>query len=406
MHLPRPLSAVTRLFLIAVPFLAAAPTGSVFAAPAPAPAPAPVPAAVVAEASPAASPADIATEVAAQASTADSLWNYIQKWSDLSDIESLDPSLTPQARMIAARDLIHGKIVHLHPAVVEFLKRYPQDAHHWNAMLLRVLFLRGEEGISDASANNTLQQIAHAPDAPTDIKQQARGALLQDSLEKSDPSAGLTDALDKELSAYEKDFPDDPTCAQFVDLRLRLLQNTPEKIIPALVAMSKSPSRSTAEIAARQLEIHTKPLDVKFTALDGREVDFAKLRGKVVLIDFWATWCEPCVAKLPQLLAVQKKYRDKGFQLIGVSLDESRPDLEEMIKTLGIDWPQAFDGKNMAGELPRHFGLQKLPSAWIVDKKGFGHELTDPYTDFDVEVAKALAEGSAPSGVTGEARKP
>ena len=359
----------------------------------------------MAEASPAASSADVATEVAALANTADSLWNYVKKWSDLSDIESLDPSLDPEARRIAARDLLHSKLVHLHPAVDEFLKRYPQDPHHWNALLLRVLFLRGEEGISDDSANNTLQQIAHAPDAPADIKRQARGALLQDSLEKSDPSAGLTDALDKELSAYEKDFPDDTTCAQFVNLRLRLLQNTPEKITPALAAMSKSPNKSTAEIAARQLEIHTRPLDVKFTALDGREVDFAKLRGKVILIDFWATWCEPCVAKLTQLLAIQKKYRDKNFQLIGVSLDESRPDLEEMIRERGIDWPQAFDGKNMEGALPRHFGLLELPTAWIVDKKGFGHELTDPDADLDAEIARALAEGSAPA-VTAEAKKP
>lgn len=383
-------------------FLAAAPVAGVFAAPTPALAPAalsPAPTPTVAAASPAATPAatvDPAAEVA-RAATADALWDYIKKWSDLSDLESIDPSLDPQARMNISRDLIHGKIVHLHPAIDEFLKRYPQDSRHWNAMLMRVLYLRGEEDISDESANNTLQQVAHAPDAPADVKKQARGALLQDTLEKIDPASGLSDALEKELSAYEKDFPDDPTCAQFVTLRLNLLQRqgAPEKINVMLAQEGKSPNKAAAEAAARQLDLRTKPLDLKLATLDGKEVDLAKLRGKVVLLDFWATWCEPCLEKVPEIAAIHKKYHDKDFQLVGVSLDENRHQLEETIKEKGIDWPQAFDPKGGAGDVPTRFGVETIPAAWLVDKKGMAHEV-DVFGNLGAEIDRALApEGGA-----------
>ena len=403
----RPMSAAPRLSLIALCWLAGSPAAGLLAAPSPSPAPvAPAAAAApAASATPAApgAPADITAEVAAQAGTVDSLWSYIKKWSDLSDLESLDPSLDPAARMSVAKDLVHGKIAHLHPAVDEFLTRYPQDVRHWNAMLLRVLFLRGEEGISDESVNNTLQQIAHAPDAPQDIKRQARGALLQDTLEKSDPSAGLTEAIDKELTAYEKDFPDDPAGAQFVSLRLRLLQDTPDKINPLLAVLSKSPNKATADIASKQLDIRTKPLDFKAATLDGKEIDFAKLRGKVVLVDFWATWCGPCMAKLPEIVALEKKYKDKDFQLVGVSLDEGKAPLEEVIKDQGIDWPQILDGRQNENGLGARFGVEQIPTAWIVDKKGFAHA-TDPQADLDEEIGKALAEG-APAAPVADAKK-
>ena len=396
MHPPR--STLIALLALATASI----TGTVLAAPTPSPSPSPTASAAVASASTPApdAPADIAAEVANQAGSADSLWEYIKKWSDLGDLENLDPSLDPEARMLAAKDIVHGKIIRLHPAVDEFLKRYGQDPRHWNAMLLRVLFLRGEEGISDESVNNTLQQIAHAPDAPTDVKRQARGALLQDTLEKSDPANGLTEALDKELFAYEKDFPDDATGAQFVALRLKLLQATPEKINAMLAQESKSPNKSAAEAATRQLDIRTKPLDLKLTLLDGKELDLAKLRGKVVLLDFWATWCEPCMEKVPEIAALQKKFRDRDFQLIGISLDENKHQLEETLKEQGMDWPQVFDAKGGMGEVPVRFGVEQIPSTFLVDKKGFAHPL-DLSADLDAEVGKALAEG----GVA-EAKKP
>ena len=76
-------------------------------------------------------------------------------------------------------------------------------------------------------------------------------------------------------------------------LRMHFLSEnpTPEQIMARLKKLSESPNKAAAAAAKTQIALRTEPLDLKFTALDGREVDLAKLRGKVVLVDFWATWC-------------------------------------------------------------------------------------------------------------------
>ena len=80
--------------------------------------------------------------------------------------------------------------------------------------------------------------------------------------------------------------------------------------------------QARAELATR--EKLKSPLDLHFTAVDGSDVDLSKMRGKVVLIDFWATWCGPCRAELPNVVAAYKKLHDKGFEVVGISLDQDK----------------------------------------------------------------------------------
>ncbi len=111
-------------------------------------------------------------------------------------------------------------------------------------------------------------------------------------------------------------------------------------------------------------------LDLKFTAFDGREVDLAKLRGKVVLIDFWATWCGPCMAELPHVLETYRKYHDKGFEIIGISFDQDRAALERITKAKEMTWPQYFDGQGWKNLFGVRFGIHGIPTMWLVDKQG------------------------------------
>jgi thiol-disulfide isomerase/thioredoxin len=78
--------------------------------------------------------------------------------------------------------------------------------------------------------------------------------------------------------------------------------------------------------------------------LAGEPLSIAKFKGKVVLVDFWATWCGPCRGELPNVLAAYKKYHDKGFEIIGISLDRDENALKSFIKENGMVWPQYFDG--------------------------------------------------------------
>lgn len=113
-----------------------------------------------------------------------------------------------------------------------------------------------------------------------------------------------------------------------------------------------------------------KPLDISFTAVDGRKVSLADLKGKVVLIDFWATWCGPCVGEVPAVKAAYDKYHADGFEIVGISLDDSKETLLRFVKEHQMPWPQYFDGKHWNNDISFRFGIDSVPTEWLVDRKG------------------------------------
>ena len=113
-------------------------------------------------------------------------------------------------------------------------------------------------------------------------------------------------------------------------------------------------------------------LDMKFTALDGRAVDMTKLRGKIVLVDLWATWCVPCMAELPNVRAVYDKYRQRGFEVIGINFDdaEAREKVVDLVKTKHYSWPQRCDGEMFDQKAGARYAIQGLPASFLIDKAG------------------------------------
>jgi len=106
--------------------------------------------------------------------------------------------------------------------------------------------------------------------------------------------------------------------------------------------------------------------------LDGQDVSLApfRLRGQVVLVDFWATWCPPCVAEMPHLKAVYEKYHNKGFEIVGISLDQSETALRDFIKKNSIPWTQVFDGKGWESSLAGKYGVDMIPTMYLLDADG------------------------------------
>jgi thiol-disulfide isomerase/thioredoxin len=114
-----------------------------------------------------------------------------------------------------------------------------------------------------------------------------------------------------------------------------------------------------------------KVLNLKYTSVLRKPIDLADYRGKVVLIDFWATWCGPCVAEVPSVVAAYAKYHDKGFAVLGVSLDTDRDALLKFTKEHKMTWPQYFDGGGFdQNALAKRFDIGLIPCMWLVDKKG------------------------------------
>ena len=102
----------------------------------------------------------------------------------------------------------------------------------------------------------------------------------------------------------------------------------------------------------------------------GKAVTPASFAGKVVLVDFWATWCRPCVAELPHLKETYAKYREKGFEIFAISLDDNTERFEKKIVEEGMEWLHFFDGGKWKNELAVLFDVHSIPASFLVDRDG------------------------------------
>lgn len=130
--------------------------------------------------------------------------------------------------------------------------------------------------------------------------------------------------------------------------------------------------------------------DFQETDVTGNPLSISKYKGKVVLIDFWATWCPPCVAEIPDLQKAYDKFHDKGFEVVGISLDVEKGKLEQFVKQRKIAWPQFFDGKRWENKLAQKYGVDQTPTTYLIDKDGNIIKRLDPGDDIEAEIAKAL----------------
>jgi cytochrome c biogenesis protein CcmG, thiol:disulfide interchange protein DsbE len=125
---------------------------------------------------------------------------------------------------------------------------------------------------------------------------------------------------------------------------------------------------STAYISAQAApEMGAPAPALVVTALDGTTFDLAKLHGKVVLVNYWATWCAPCRKEMPRLDAFYKRYHDRGLEIIGISIDFDRDLDKARHMAQGVTYPTAL-AKSVTND---GFGIPKgVPITWIIDRDG------------------------------------
>lgn len=279
-----------------------------------------------------------------------------------------------------------------------FYTKYPDHAQAGDARRRELFLLRAAVSLGNTNQLDRLVEVENDrlkdPSFDEDERFELRTAQVQRAAldQRSTGQAAVLAEFERGVRALQKEFPQRP---ETYAMLLEIAQNTEAAKARALAQELTADAvpaeiQAEAKVLLKRLDALGRPLDIKFTAVDGREVDLAALKGKVVLVDFWATWCGPCVQELPNVKAAYQKFHDRGFEIIGISFDQEKEALTQFVAKEQMPWPQYFE----TGEdhrFGRAFEVSSIPTMWLVDKQGHLREL-NARDDLAGKVEKLLAE--------------
>ncbi len=282
----------------------------------------------------------------------------------------------------------------------DFYTRFPKDTNMIDAKLrefgaLSLLVDQAGATNQQARLDAALKAILADPKLPEDVRFDLRQHAMEKAVhdKESEGDAALLAEFEKGTRLLQQEFPKRP---EVLDMLMYLAEiSDPEKSRQVVkeIAASDAPDEIKAAAAAmqKQLDRVGQPLPLKFAAVDGREVDLDKMRGKVVLVDFWATWSDPSVDVQSAVKQAYDKFHVKGFEIAGINLDEEKDSLTNFVAEEKVAWPQYFDGKRLETKYAVEFGVKDIPALWLVDKKGILRYINADF-DFDSKIERLLAE--------------
>ena len=358
----------------------------------------------------------LATGLAASESAADQTWREIETIINTGLGDS--KGLSRQAIMQWNED----RDQRLRAAYLAFYEGHPTDPRRWDAALALVQraprFIKGwaadveQRGFAAAIIDQEAaaawrkrvaalrEEMARATDLPTRVRERLEAKPLFDEIGKLYPMLERQEAVDwaglrTRIDAHLAKYPNEAAAAGVVSRYMGMYEraHTAAETVAEWRALTTNPVIRQSELVAKRLDViereTAKPMEMAFTAADGREVDLAKLRGKVVLIDFWATWCGPCIAEMPNVRRVYAAYHDRGFEVIGISLENAslspndtpeqtaakhaaaRKKLLDFTAANRMPWPQHYDGRYWQNEIARgRFNINSVPSTFLLAPDG------------------------------------
>jgi thiol-disulfide isomerase/thioredoxin len=335
---------------------------------------------------------------------ADLAWREVEKTLETLIAGPADEPENPTKEQIAEFQRKQGeKLAAAAEKAREFHTKYPTHASAAEAKEHEKGLLTVAARLGDTNAAQRLGKLEQSrlddPSLPEDERLQLRLERVQ--REAAAQAKGDMKVMLREMEAgvrqLQKEFP---KRSEFNGLLIQIAEahlNGGDADKARTLANEVTEAKPEGELkeAAQQLIAKLgrvgKPLNIKFQAVDGREVDLGNLKGKVVLVDFWATWCGPCMAELPNLKATYEKLHEKGFEIVGISFDRDVNKLKQVVAREKMTWPQYFDSESEGNKYGEEFGITGIPTMWLVDKKGVLREL-NARDQLETKVEKLLAE--------------
>ncbi len=250
---------------------------------------------------------------------------------------------------------------------------------------------------------------APATPAQTAFKQlfEKISAKLQAGQRSAEALAAELQAFDALVAQYRQSEPNE--AAMIMVMKARLYLEVFDQPAQAITLLKQIKVDFPASPIAGNIDQVVASLEAKQTAeaslavgkvfptfaekdVNGQPLDLATYRGKVVLIDFWATWCGPCVAELPNVIAAYEKYHGQGFEIIGISLDQDREKLTTFLKGKNMPWRQYFDDQGGQNKLATQYGIDAIPATFLLDGTGKIVAKGMRGEELDRQLAKLLAK--------------
>lgn len=276
--------------------------------------------------------------------------------------------------------------------------------------------------LGDSSAEKKLVKAIDA--ARADERTAVVGAGWQYAIQRlqrqwEELSAGKRRAFKKEVLAAVNEGGPNPIDVSIVRTVADGFERVDEEFVAELLAeavplfkeskdakVKRALADSNLEGLMRRLNLLGNTMEVTGTLLDGKPVDWKSYRGKVVLVDFWATWCGPCIGELPNVLEMYEAYHDKGFEVIGVSLDDTPEAAEEFIAERKIPWSSIFPknekDRSWNHPLAQYYGISGIPTAILVDKDGKVVSLNARDQELRVQLQQLLGDPVAATEATAD----
>lgn len=353
---------------------------------------------VVATLLPACKPA--AEEKEASAAGPDAAWERLESAGVLSEFPAEWRTNRPSPEAVEKfRNEQRDRAATASDLAREFYTRYPNDPRAADARRLEFDMLGIAVQLGKTDAREKLEQLEQQRlnDPSLDVEERyelrVRAAQRAAMSKEAEGDVAVMAEFERQLRQLLKDFPGQKqTWEMLLGLAGNLEDDKARALVTEIAASDADEDvQAQAKAMLKRFDLQGKPLAMKFTALDGRAVDLAQLKDKVVLVDFWATWCGPCVREVPKVKGAYAKFHPRGFEIVGISFDRDRAALEKFIATQQMPWPQYFDGKGWENEFGREYAIHSIPTMWLVDKRGLVRDL-NARVDLEAKVEKLLAE--------------